>query len=60
MSRPVRIKDFEFSLRELAGSMGDFGTLFPIAGDVLAIIGFTVVSWVIAVRLHNRTLPKRI
>jgi hypothetical protein len=28
MSRPkfqMRIKDFEFNLRELAGSMGDFG-----------------------------------
>ena len=23
-------KDFEFNLRELAGSMGDFGTLFPL------------------------------
>jgi len=35
MSRPkfqMRIKDFEFNLRELAGSMGDFGTLFPLAG----------------------------
>ncbi len=30
-------KDFEFSLRELAGSMGDFGTLFPLA------IGYIVV-----------------
>jgi hypothetical protein len=28
--------------------------------DLLAIIGFTVVSWVIAVILHNRTLPKRL
>lgn len=32
-----RYKDFEFNLRELAGSMGDFGTLFPLA------IGFIVV-----------------
>ncbi|MBC7248716.1 MAG: hypothetical protein H5T62_00390 [Anaerolineae bacterium] len=31
-------KDFEFNLRELAGSMGDFGTLFPLA------IGFIVVN----------------
>ena len=30
-------KDFEFNLRELAGSMGDFGTLFPLA------IGYVVV-----------------
>ena len=26
-----RHRDFEFNLRELAGSMGDFGTLFPLA-----------------------------
>jgi xanthine/uracil/vitamin C permease (AzgA family) len=34
----IRIRDFEFSLRELAGSMGDFGTLFPLA------IGYFVVN----------------
>jgi len=33
---------------------------FPVAADLLAIIGFTVVAWVVAVNLHNRTLPKRI
>ncbi len=33
---------------------------FSIAVDLLAIIGFTVASWFIAVKLHNRTLPKRI
>ncbi|MEW6355040.1 MAG: putative sulfate/molybdate transporter [Planctomycetota bacterium] len=27
----MRIKSFEFNLRELAGSMGDFGTLLPLA-----------------------------
>ena len=27
----MRIAGFEFSLRELAGSMGDFGTLLPLA-----------------------------
>lgn len=32
------IKDFEFSLKELAGSMGDIGTLLPLA------IGFIVVN----------------
>ena len=35
MSRPkfqLRIKEFEFNLHELAGSMGDFGTLFTLAG----------------------------
>ena len=33
-----RYKDFEFNLRELAGSMGDFGTLFPL------VIGFITVN----------------
>ncbi len=33
---------------------------FSIAVDLLAIIGFTVAAWVIAVKLHNRTLPNRI
>ncbi len=27
----MRVRSFEFSLRELAGSMGDFGTLLPLA-----------------------------
>jgi hypothetical protein len=34
----MRIKSFEFNLRELAGSMGDFGTLLPLA------IGYIVVN----------------
>jgi len=33
-----RYPDFEFSLRELAGSMGDFGTLFHLALGYIAII----------------------
>ena len=33
---------------------------FSITVDLLAIIGFTVVSWVVAVKLHNRTLPLRV
>jgi hypothetical protein len=32
-------RDFEFNLRELAGSMGDFGTLFPLAVSYIAING---------------------
>ena len=33
-----RYSDFEFSLRELAGLMGDFGTLFPLALGYITII----------------------
>ena len=34
----MRIGDHEFNLRELAGAMGDFGTLFPLA------VGYIVVN----------------
>lgn len=30
----MKIRSFEFNLRELAGSMGDFGTLFPLVVTV--------------------------
>ncbi|MDD5038757.1 MAG: ABC transporter permease [Dehalococcoidales bacterium] len=33
---------------------------FSIFVDLWAIIGFTVVAWVVAVKLHNRTLPMRV
>ncbi len=32
---------------------------YPALVNLLVIIGFTVVFWVVAVSLHNRTLPKR-
>jgi hypothetical protein len=35
----MNIKSFEFNLRELAGSMGDFGTLFPLAIGYIAVCG---------------------
>ena len=34
-----RYRDFEFNLRELAGSMGDFGTLFPLAIGYIVVCG---------------------
>ena len=33
---------------------------FAIGVDLLVLVIFTVVSWVIAVKLHNRTLPMRV
>ena len=36
------------------------GNYFPIFVDFLVIILFTVVAWVIAVKIHNRTLPMRV
>jgi len=35
----MRVRDFEFNLRELAGSMGDFGTFFPLAIGFVAAVG---------------------
>ena len=33
----MKVRSFEFSLRELAGSMGDFGTLLPLAIGYIAV-----------------------
>jgi ABC-2 type transport system permease protein len=33
---------------------------YPALVNLLVIIGFTVVFWVVAVSLHNMTLPKRV
>ncbi|MEF8787999.1 MAG: putative sulfate/molybdate transporter, partial [Planctomycetota bacterium] len=38
-TRTLRIGSFEFSLRELAGSMGDFGTLLPLVIGYISVCG---------------------
>ena len=48
--------DFEFSLRELAGSMGDFGTLFPLAIGYIAVNGLDPAGLFIIVGLTNIAL----
>jgi MFS superfamily sulfate permease-like transporter len=45
--------DFEFSLRELAGSMGDFGTLFPLAVGLIAVCGLDPVGLFVMIGLTN-------
>jgi predicted benzoate:H+ symporter BenE len=35
----MKVKSFEFNLRELAGSMGDYGVLIPLAVGYFAVIG---------------------
>ena len=35
----MKIRSFEFNLRELAGSMGDYGVLIPLAVGYFAVIG---------------------
>lgn len=49
----MRIKDFEFSLRELAGSMGDFGTLFPLAIGYFAVNGLNPAGLLVMMGLAN-------
>lgn len=48
-----RIGDFEFNLRELAGSMGDFGTLFPLAIGYFAINGLNPAGLLVMMGLAN-------
>jgi hypothetical protein len=49
-------RDFEFNLRELAGSMGDFGTLFPLAIGYIAINGLNPAGLFIMLGLTNIAL----
>jgi len=49
----LRIKDFEFNLRGLAGSMGDFGTLFPLAIGYFAVNGLNPAGLLVMMGLAN-------
>jgi MFS superfamily sulfate permease-like transporter len=49
----MKIKDFEFNLRELAGSMGDFGTLLPFAVGYIMINGIDPAGLLIMLGLTN-------
>ena len=68
---PRRYKDFEFNLRELAGSMGDFGTLFPLAVGLIVVcdmdpaglfvmIGLTNIATGLIYRLPMPVEPKKV
>ncbi len=48
--------DFEFNLRELGGSMGDFGTLFPLAIGYIAVNGLDPAGLFIMMGLANIAL----
>jgi MFS superfamily sulfate permease-like transporter len=49
----MRIKSFEFNLRELAGSMGDYGTLFPLAIGYIAVCGLNPAGFLVMIGLAN-------
>ena len=49
----MKCRSFEFSLRELAGSMGDFGTLFPLAVGYIAVNGLNPAGFLVMMGLAN-------
>lgn len=49
----MKIKSYEFNLRELAGSMGDFGTLFPLAIGYIAVCGLNPAGLLVMMGLAN-------
>lgn len=49
----MRIKSFEFNLREVAGSMGDFGTLFPLAIGYIVVCGLDPAGLLIMMGMAN-------
>jgi len=48
-----RIGSFEFNLRELAGSLGDFGTLFPLAVGYMAVCRMNPAGLLVMMGLAN-------
>lgn len=49
----VKIGPFEFSMRELAGAMGDFGTLLPLAVGYISVCGLNPAGLLVAVGIAN-------
>lgn len=49
----MRLKGFEFSLREFGGSLGDFGTLLPFTVGYIVICGFEPAGLLFGIGLTN-------
>jgi MFS superfamily sulfate permease-like transporter len=49
----MRIRSFEFNLRELAGSMGDFGTLVPLSIGYIVVNGLNPAGFLVMMGLAN-------
>lgn len=49
----MKIKSFDFNLRELAGSMGDFGTLFPLAVGYIVVCHLDPSGFLVMMGLAN-------
>jgi len=52
----VVIRGFEFSVREFAGSLGDFGTLIPFTVGYITICGFNPTRLLLGIGLTNVVL----
>ena len=51
----MKIKSFELNFRELAGSLGDFGTLFPLAIGYIYVCGLNPSGFLVMMGLANIT-----
>lgn len=49
----MKIGSFEFNMRELAGAMGDFGTLFPLAIGYIVVCGLNPAGLLVMMGLTN-------
>ncbi len=49
----MKFGSFEFNMRELAGSMGDFGTLFPLASGYIVVNGLDPAGFLVMMGLAN-------
>ena len=49
----MRVGSFEFSIRELAGSMGDFGTLLPLTVGYITVCGMNPTGLLVMLGLTN-------
>jgi predicted benzoate:H+ symporter BenE len=49
----MKVGEFEFNLRELAGSMGDFGTLFPLAVGYIVVCGLNPAGFLVMMGITN-------
>lgn len=52
----MKVGEFEFNLRELAGSMGDFGTLLPLAIGYIVVNGLNPAGFLIMMGIVNISL----
>ena len=49
----MKIGSFDFSMRELAGAMGDFGTLLPLAVGYISVCGLNPAGLLVAIGMAN-------